>query len=341
MEKFEVVTFKEVQGAEYDYTISYKLTDPGSVDNALQHVYTEITRNRFGNIIVSADSNDLFESLNLSKDARDHTIALKTEEGSDELSKEYIDNLSSIIDNLPDITVPSGASAPAGAPPAPPAPPASPSGSSGSGPVPPTPPTPPVPPTPPTPPTGGSSGSGSSGSTGGGPASPSGSSSGSGAAPAALPPAAPRGGAPAVTPDTGEALEDDPETPASKKITTELKNAGIDNFVIFQSWYFRPGVSEDVIEEIRKGTDSIEDVLNAHGAQDSELSTFLTLLKTAASGKSIKISGKAFDFRQLMYEGKFYRDIINKSPGWSVEKRNEALLLLYKHFIRAVRSSAN
>lgn len=66
------VKIKDVQGAEYDYTIAYKLkaspTPPNSVslDN-ITTVYTEITRGKWGNLVipVSQDMNDLFYSVGL------------------------------------------------------------------------------------------------------------------------------------------------------------------------------------------------------------------------------------------------------------------------------------
>lgn len=102
-EKF--LTFKtlpEVQGAEFDYVIAYKLNSTNSAYNDFTQVYTLITRGKQGVLAIQSD-NDIFTNSGLDSSESVNNIVESSESNDYSADIEgYINVLQEIIKNLPD-----------------------------------------------------------------------------------------------------------------------------------------------------------------------------------------------------------------------------------------------
>lgn len=109
-ENVSFIKLKDVQGAEYDYTISYKLRKGGSNIDNLTKIYTEITRSKKGNLVIKVDdlsstsTNDLFGSWELTKDEDVKSDVSKQDFAVSE-NKAKVEALESSISALPDVSI--------------------------------------------------------------------------------------------------------------------------------------------------------------------------------------------------------------------------------------------
>jgi hypothetical protein len=63
----QFVSLEDIQGAEFDYTIAYKLKASPALLNDITKIYTEITRAKKGNLVID-DGNGLFKKNGLTHD---------------------------------------------------------------------------------------------------------------------------------------------------------------------------------------------------------------------------------------------------------------------------------
>lgn len=95
-----VRTLEEVQGAEYDYIVSYELNKSESPVADYHKVYTIITRGRYGNLIIQRDDNDLFENTGIDRSRESDKIFETASDTTTEDAKNYVELLESILPSL-------------------------------------------------------------------------------------------------------------------------------------------------------------------------------------------------------------------------------------------------
>lgn len=105
VENDQIITLQDVQGAEFDYTIGYKLKSSGSIVADAGQAYTEITRGKQGNLVIKAPDHDLFENCGLSKDKNkgsEVTVSARSDASGNESALAELENS---IEGLDDVTI--------------------------------------------------------------------------------------------------------------------------------------------------------------------------------------------------------------------------------------------
>lgn len=104
VDESDILTLEEIQGAEYDYVISYKITSSDDILTDSTEAYTIITRGRKGVLVVNTDTKDLFKNINLTNDYESDRVS-KMSSPSDNSAQNYSEELTSIITSLPDLEI--------------------------------------------------------------------------------------------------------------------------------------------------------------------------------------------------------------------------------------------
>jgi hypothetical protein len=101
----QFITLENVQGAEFDFTIAYKLKSSGKNETLtdITKIYTEITRAKKGNLIIDAD-NGLFKSNGLI-----HDIDRKSDVSKQDFvmsgNHAIVQNMEDAMNKMPDVTI--------------------------------------------------------------------------------------------------------------------------------------------------------------------------------------------------------------------------------------------
>lgn len=109
-EGVQFVSLEDIQGAEFDYTIAYKLKASPALLNDITKIYTEITRAKKGNLVIDG-GDGLFKKRGLT-----HDIDRKSEVSKQDFvasgNQEIVNRMKDAINKMPDVTIATPTSAP-------------------------------------------------------------------------------------------------------------------------------------------------------------------------------------------------------------------------------------
>jgi len=99
----KVIPFEDIQGAEADYVIAYKIPDVPNIKpyGRLKEIYTLVTRGRYGFISFS-DKPDIFAAAELTSLAESNVKLISTVRNVDS-GEAYINSWKQVLDNIVDI----------------------------------------------------------------------------------------------------------------------------------------------------------------------------------------------------------------------------------------------
>ena len=99
----QFVSLEDIQGAEFDYTIAYKLKASSALLDDVTKIYTEITRAKKGNLIIDG-GDGLFKKIGLT-----HDIDRKSEVSKQDFvasgNQEIVNRMKDAVNKMPDVTV--------------------------------------------------------------------------------------------------------------------------------------------------------------------------------------------------------------------------------------------